>query len=132
MAVPKVLHNPIGYGLGQSGQTLGFTNQGGTSTVDNHLMTSLLEIGVIGPSAFTACSSIAAWLGARMYLTTTEREIELGGPLAIMFLVFFVIKTVLSQENNHSLVLLMLGMMLALSARAKRLVDADHLFPQLG
>ncbi len=132
MAMPKVLHNPIGYGLGQSGQTLGFVNQGGASTVDNHLITSLLDIGVLGTISFYGMFVIAAWLGARMYLTTKDREIELGGPLAVTFLVFFVIKTVLSQENNHPLVLLLLGMTLALSARARQLVDADHLFPQLG
>jgi len=132
MAVPRVAHNPIGYGLGQSGQTLGFTNQGGYTTVDNHIITSLLEIGVVGTLSFYGMFVIAATIGTRLYLTATERELELGGPLAIMFLVFFVIKTVLSQENNHSLVLLLLGMMLALSARAKRLIDPDRLFPTMG
>ena len=130
MAVPKVLHNPIGHGLGQSGSVLGFTNQAGATSVDNHFITSLLDIGVIGTAAFYSMFVIAAWLGARIFLTTTERELELGGPLAIMFLVFIMIKTVLSQENNHSLILLMLGMMLALSARAKKLIDANRLFPK--
>ena len=131
LAVPKVLHNPIGHGLGQSGSVLGFTNQGGAMTVDNHFITSLIDIGVIGTVSFYSMFLIAAWLGARMFLTTSDREIELAGPLAIMFLVFFIIKTVLSEENNHSLVLLLLGMMMALWARSKKLVDADDLFPRV-
>ena len=131
MAVPKVLHNPIGHGLGQSGTVLGFTNQGGYMTVDNHFITSLLDIGVVGTAAFYGMFAIAAWLGARLYLSTADREVELAGPLAIMFLVFILIKSVLSQENNHSLVLLLLGMQVALWARGRKLVDADDVFPRL-
>ena len=72
---------------------------------------------------------VAAWLGIRLYLTTADREAELAGPLAAMFLVFVVVKSVLSEENNHSLVLLLLGMLLALSARERKLIDADNPFP---
>ncbi len=131
LAVPKVAHNPIGYGLGQSGSVLGFTNQGGAMTVDNHIITTLIDLGVVGTLGFYGMFVIAAWLGARLFLTTADREIELAGPLGIMFLVFVVVKTVLSEENNHGLVLLLLGMMAALWARAQKLVDADDLFPRV-
>jgi len=129
MAVPKVLANPIGHGLGQSGNVLGFANQAGAVTVDNHYITSLIDVGVPGTIAFYAMFIIAASLGVRLYLSTRDREVELAGPLAVMFIVFFLIKTVLSQENNHALVLLLLGMMVALWARDKGIVRYDDLLP---
>lgn len=128
MAIPKVLHNPIGHGLGQSGTVLGFANAGGYITVDNHYITTSLDLGVLGLVSFYGMFLIAAWIGIKMFVNTTDRETELAGPLAIMFLVFFVIKSVLSQDNNHSLVLLLLGMLVALWARERKLVDPETLF----
>ena len=47
-----------------------------------------------------------------------------------MFIIFIFIKTVLSQENNHPIVFLLLGMVAAFLARERGLVDADNLFPR--
>lgn len=129
MAVPKVLRNPLGYGLDQSGHVLGFVNQAGAVTVDNHYITSLLEIGVVGTLGFYGMFLVAAWLGVRLYLTTNDREMLLAGPLAVMFIGFVIEKSVLSQENNHSLVVLLLAMMLTLWGRARGLFDPDNPFP---
>ena len=129
LAVPKILANPVGHGLGQSGYTLGYANQAGMVSVDNHYISMLLDLGVLGALGFYGMFLVAAWLGVRLYLTTADRETELAGPLAAMFLVFVVVKSVLSEENNHSLVLLLLGMLLALSARERKLTDADNPFP---
>lgn len=129
MAIPKVLHNPIGHGLGQSGTVLGFANLGGFITVDNHYITTSLDLGILGLFSFYGMFLIGAWTGVKMFIDTTDRETELAGPLAMMFIVFFVIKSVLSQENNHSLVMLFLGMLIALRARDLKLVDPKHLFP---
>ena len=128
-AMPKIMNHPLGHGLGQSGTALGVVNAGGIISVDNHFITTGLDLGFLGLIGFYGMFIAAVWIGLRTYLTTHDRETELAGPLAVMFLVFFMIKTVLSQENNHPLVLLLLGMMIALAARERRLVDPDNLFP---
>ena len=125
MAIPKVISNPIGHGLSTSGETLGFRSPSGFLTVDNHYITTALDLGVLGLFSFYGMFLIAAWTGIKLFITTADRENELAGPLGMMLLVFFVIKSVLSQENNHTLVLLLLGMMMALCARERALVDPD-------
>ena len=117
MAVPKVIANPIGHGTGQSGQVLGFVNLGGYMTIDNHYLTTVLDLGVVGLFAFYGMFGFATWSGIGLYIRARNREMELAGPLSIMFLEFFVIKSVLSEEVNHALVFLLLGMMMALKAR---------------
>lgn len=129
MAIPKVLHNPIGYGLGRSGATLNFVSISGFITVDNNYITTVLDVGVIGLVSLFGLYFSGAYNGVRMFLTTRDREIELAGPLGVMLLAFCVIKWVLSSENNHGLVFLMLGMMMALKARDLNLVPTDGTFP---
>ena len=121
LAIPKIMSNPVGHGLGQSGSVLNYVSPSGIVTVDSHYITSLLDIGLVGAAAFYGMFLIAAWVGARTFLKTHERELELAGPLASMFLIFVVTKSVLSEETNHSLVLLMLGMFAALHARERKL-----------
>lgn len=126
LAVPKVVANPIGHGLGQSGTVLNFISPAGITTVDDHYVTTLLDLGVVGTLGFYGMFLVAAWLGLRAYLTTTDRETELAGPLAAMCMIFLVVKSVLSEEVNHSLVLLLVGMLMALRARDLRLDTLDR------
>ena len=130
IAIPKIAANPIGHGLGQSGDVLGYVNQAGVMSVDNHYLTTLLDLGVVGAIGFYGMFLVGGWVGARLYLTTSDRETELAGPLAAMCCVFVVVKSVLSEENNHSLVVLLLGMLVTLLARERKLFDPDNLFPR--
>ena len=132
MAVPKLEANPIGHGLGQSGYVLGYVNPAGIVSVDSHYLTTLLDLGIPGALGFYGMFLVGGVLGARLYLTTADRETELAGPLGAMCLVFVVIKAVLSEENNHSLVMLFLGMLVALWARERQLYDPDNPFPPGG
>ena len=129
-AIPKILNNPVGHGIGQSAQVLGLGNQAGMLSVDNHYITTGLDFGFLGLFGLYGMFVVAVWTGLRLYLASSDREVELAGPLAVMFVVFLFIKSVLSQENNHSIVFLLLGMLIALLARERRLVDADNLFPR--
>ncbi len=125
LAIPKVLANPIGHGRGASGNVLGFVSVGGMITVDNHYITTLIDLGVAGAIGFYGMFAFGAWIGVRIFLRSSDRESELAGPLGAMCLVFLVTKTVLSEEYNHSLVILLLSMLLALWARERGLVDPD-------
>lgn len=128
MAIPKVATYPIGHGLGQSGTVLGFVSPNGQLTVDNHYLTTLLDLGIPGAIGLYGMFVSISFLGIIVYLKTDDRENELIGPAAIMCFNFFVIKSVLSQEQNHSLAFLLLGMVVALRARAMKLIDPDDLF----
>jgi len=129
------LHNQIGYGLDQCGTVLGFTNPGGYLTIDSGFISTVLDIGVIGFFSFFGLCGLAAYHGARLFLQSTDRELQLGGPLAVTMIVFITIKFVLSQENNHYIVYLLIAMQIAFLARQRKLVDADgvvHPRPPLG
>ena len=130
MAVPRIIRNPIGYGLGRNGHVLGFRNQMGFTTVDNDYITTVLDLGVVGIVAlFGGLYMGGAYTGVRLFLDAPDRESELAGPIASSLIAFIVIKWVLSQENNHGLVFLLLAMMLALKARDLKLVPADGSYP---
>jgi hypothetical protein len=117
MAIPKVLHNPLGYGLGNSGQVLGFTNPGGFLTIDSGLLTTVLDFGIAGVVAFFGLLLAAVRQGIIVYLETDDPEVSLAGPTAIAILVFFVIRFVLSQQNNYSIGFVFLGLVMGLLAR---------------
>ena len=130
MAIPKIATHPLGYGINMGAGVLGFTAPNGLVTVDNYYLNTLLDLGYPGAIGFYGMFSVAAWLGGRIYLKTKDRESELAGPLGIVCLNFVILKSVLSQENNHSLVFLLLGMMAAFWARERGLFDPDNLFPR--
>ncbi|QYE33202.1 O-antigen ligase family protein (plasmid) [Polymorphobacter sp. PAMC 29334] len=117
MAIPRVVHNPVGYGLSNSGLVLGYTNPAGFNTVDSFVITTVIDLGVVGLFSFYGMLVLAARRGVGVYLRSTDPEIRLAGPAAISVVVFAVISLVLSQENNMPLMFLLAGVIFALSAR---------------
>lgn len=117
MAIPKVLKNPIGYGLGTSGGVLGFTNPGGFLTIDSGLLTVVLDQGIAGMVAFFGLLFAAVRRGVIVFMNSTDPEISLAGPAAIAVLNFITIRFVLSQEDNFPIAFLLLGLIMALVAR---------------
>jgi hypothetical protein len=125
MAIPKIETHPLGHGINQAAGVLGFTSPNGRLTVDNYYLNTLLDLGFPGAIGFYGMFLLAAWLGARVYLTTVDRESELAGPLAIVCVNFVILKSVLSEEHNHSLIFLLLGMLVALWAREQGLYNPE-------
>lgn len=123
MAIPKVLKNPIGHGGANSGTVLGFKAPGGQVTVDSHYLTTLLDFGVIGFVCWYGMILTGSWLGYRIYLSSTDPESDLAGPTSVALAVFFVSKSVLSQEETHSLVFILVPLVLCLRARQLGIVD---------
>jgi len=117
MAYPKIVRNPIGYGMGNSGGVLGFTNPGGYLTIDNGVIAVALDQGIAGAFAFIGLLFAAVRRGVIVYLNSHDPEISLAGPAAIALLNFIVIRWVLAQENNFPVAFLLLGMILGLVAR---------------
>lgn len=117
--MPKIAANPLGYGVGQGGRTLGWTNLAGTLTIDSYWLTILLEIGVIGFFVFYGLILRGAFVAAKTALQAPdEQELRLLVPMSVALLNFVIVKMVFSQDANHPLIFMILGAVVALTYRA--------------
>lgn len=122
----KIWQSPLfGFGAGQGGQKLGFTNAGGTLTIDSYYLSILLDYGFIGFFVFYGMMMVAIAQGAKIAMAGITKEHHLGAALSIFLLVFLVTKAVLSQEANHPLIFMAMGAVVGL----KYLIQADRLNP---
>jgi hypothetical protein len=117
-AVREFKQWPFGSGLGEAGELVGYFDQAGRLSLDSYYITILLDYGLIGFIAFYGMFIVAIMKAIRLGLETDDEETELLIPLGIMLTVFVVIKGVLSQEDNHTLVFMALGAAVALYHRA--------------
>ncbi|MEW5684995.1 MAG: O-antigen ligase family protein [Pseudomonadota bacterium] len=121
MGMPKVLKNPLGYGIGQGGKALGFKNLAGVGSIDSYWLSVLLEIGVVGFLVFYGLMLRGAFTAARTLVATNGKgEMRLLLPMAVALLNFIIVKMVLSQDANHPLIFMILGAVVALNYRAKQ------------
>lgn len=120
--IPMVLRNPIGHGVGQGAETLGNTNPAGTLTIDTYYLLIGLEYGVIGFLAYYGMFVIATIRAGKLALALPEgdREVSLLVPLTVALTNFIIIKSIFSNEDNHPLAFMMLGMVFALASRAPK------------
>jgi O-antigen ligase len=122
--LPMVLNNPIGHGMGQGAVTLGYYNPDGFLTIDTYYLAVALEYGLLGFIAYYLIFILAAWRGAKLGAQNmSDPDISYLLPIAIAFVNFLISKSVFSQQENHPLVFILLGMASALSFRA---VDKDR------
>lgn len=120
MTWPKLFRNPLGYGVGEGGATLGFRSPSGILTIDSYYISVLLELGVVGFLIYYGLLLRAIWVASKVASTSRDHaETDLLMPLAVSLITFFIVKSVLSQDANHPLVFMMLGAVVALTYRAK-------------
>jgi O-antigen ligase len=116
---PKILERPLfGHGSGLGAETLGFTNLAGVLTIDTYWLSALLEFGVVGAGALLGMIVWVFVAGAKAYSAPAHGISRLGGPIAVSLLTFFIVKSVLSQADNHLLVFVMMAMMLIVARGA--------------
>ncbi len=122
--LPLIAKNPLGYGAGQSGDVLGFKT-GSFQTIDNYYLSIVLEYGIIGFILYYGLLLFMMYLSARAVLFTpkdTDPEQDFIVPIAIALAVFIVVKLVFSQQDNHPLIYMMMGMLMALFLRIRQTV----------
>lgn len=120
-----ILQHPWGHGIGRAAETLGYTNGAGVVTIDTYFISVGLETGIIGFFAYFSAFVAAIWLGSRVALRHgKEAQVVWIAPAVISLINFVVIKSILSQQENHPLAFAMLGMVVALVYRAGRLSEA--------
>ena len=120
MAVPKVLKWPFGNGIGEGANALGYTNAGGTLTIDSYYLSIALEYGILGFFVYYGLIMTGVWQAVKHALRSSMEEAELLVPLAVALTVFIIVKGVLSQDDSHSVIFMMLGMVAALTARVNQ------------
>lgn len=128
MAPPVILRRPIfGYGGGRGADALGYTTPSGGVTIDTYILSIVLDYGVVGFLIFYGAILYAGIKIATILFNLSNKpqsaeEEEIGYllPLAVMLAQFLFIKTVLSQEENHSILFMMYGAIFALYWRFKK------------
>jgi hypothetical protein len=120
MAIPLVLRNPLGYGIGRGAETLNY-QPFGFVTIDSYYILIMLEFGVFGFIIYYSIILVGIFKAAKIALSSSYLDSEQGlaAPIFISLFVFFIIKSVFSQPDNVGLVSLMLVMLIALNQRTK-------------
>ena len=119
--IPLVLRTPWGHGMGQGGIALNYRLPDGTLTIDTYYLALALDQGILGFLIYFGMFLLAIYLAGRAYLEIDDPEIAYLGPVAASLVAFIVIKSVFSQYDNHPLIFLELGVVIALLAKARDL-----------
>jgi O-antigen ligase len=126
MGLPLIAKNPLGYGMGKAASVLNFRLPGGQLTIDNYYLSLALEFGVLGLAAFVAFIGLSMYLSAKHVLTSKLPSSDNRFYLAIFqsLLAFFVIKSVFSQQDNHPIIFMIVGLLLALLSQEPDIREA--------
>jgi hypothetical protein len=122
LGIPKIVSHPWGYGVGQGGETLGFAPFGMLS-IDNYYLDVALEYGMQGFFVYYGLFIVAMHYCLKLIfsLRSLAREVEMLLPISISLATYFIIKSSFSEESNHPLAFMMLGMVVALVSRVSPL-----------
>ena len=120
MAIPKVARRPLnGYGAGQGGRALGWTNPAGMPSIDSYVLLLLMNYGVIGFGALVYMFGYAAYSGVRIG-TQQVGELTAVLPAAVAIIVWMFSRIVLSQEDTNAVAYMLAAMVFAAMYRAQR------------
>jgi hypothetical protein len=121
MGMPKIFDRPWGYGLGMGAVTLNYRPYG-VLTIDSYYLLMLLEVGVVGFLLYYGMLLSAIGYGASALWKRRGLAGETGliAPATIALCAFVVEKAVFSEQDNHPLAFMLMGMVAALAYRARQ------------
>lgn len=119
LGIPKILTHPWGYGIGKGSEALGFSD--GFSTIDSYYLAIALEYGVIGFIVYYGMMFFALYLAGMRTISSEPLKDEnaILIPIGIALANFIVVKSVFAQADNHPIIFMILGMLVALLYRFK-------------
>jgi len=122
MGIPKIIANPIGHGIGVGADALGYRTPAGVLTIDSYYLVLLLEYGVIGFAIWCSLIGLSIFYAGKygMNYKGESRDLAFLVPTSLALFNFFVIKSVFAQQDNHPLVFIMMGMVVALIYRMRQ------------
>ncbi|HEY9236149.1 MAG TPA: O-antigen ligase family protein [Phenylobacterium sp.] len=120
-AIPLILKHPLGHGMGQGAEALGHRNPVGILTIDTYYMTIGLDYGIMGMVAFYGMLIATIYYTGKYAISILPKsnDVALLMPLSVALVNFLVIKSVFSQQDNHPIIFMMIGMAAALVYRAR-------------
>jgi O-antigen ligase len=130
-AIPEILTNPAGHGMGSIERVVPSYNPAGEFTIDSYPINLLVEYGVIGFLAFAGFFILAVYVGLQTYFRAGNREEELSGAAAIGLFTFLVTTTVLSTEINFTIAFLLAGLIVGLAYRQKKRLAEESPAPEV-
>lgn len=111
---------PWGHGIGRAAEALGFTDLEGFLTIDSYYLSVALEVGIFGFIAYYGAFMLSIWAGVRISLEATKNEQTAWlVPTTLALINYVVIKSVLSQQENHPIAFALLGLAMALTQQAR-------------
>jgi hypothetical protein len=117
---PKIFARPWGHGYGTGASVLGFYDPGGLLTIDSYTLNILLELGFAGLFLFAGMFVSTITYSAKAVSQSEDREVAYLVPVAIACFNFLIIKMVLAQSTNHSLLFIYMGLASGIVYRARQ------------
>ncbi len=119
MGLPKVWARPWGYGLGNSGEVVGYA-PAGFYTLDSDYLSKLIEFGILGSLIYYAIFLVSAFNAGRATLGAPPQsgETDLLAPLTASMVINFILKSVFASAADDPIIFMFLGMIIALRYRA--------------
>jgi hypothetical protein len=109
-----ILRSPlIGYGPRQGGNAIPQTG-GGRASIDNYFLSIALDYGFLGFIPFYWMLLLAMHRAFMIAIRDVTRDNNIALVILTTLTSFLMIKGVLSEDDNHSIAFLMLGMLMAL------------------
>jgi len=126
-AFDKIWGSPVfGFGAGNGGPKIGFTNGEGVVTIDSYYLMILMDYGFLGFLVYYGMFVYAIVVCGKISIQSPSANTRrLAAVIAIFAAEFFVIKSVLAQEANHPLAFVMLGAVATVAYSAKKRQDED-------
>jgi hypothetical protein len=129
-ALPLIINRPLnGYGVGHAALTVRWTTPGGDVSLDSYLITLLVDYGVIGFGLYVALIVSGIVYGLQLGAKSNNNEIGYAGAAAVALCIWFVCQSVLSQEDNASLIFMMLAIIAAARWRENE-TQTEHIVNQ--
>lgn len=120
MAIPEMIKNPVGHGMGSVSSVVPYRNMAGVFTIDSYPINLLIEYGVPGFLAFVGFFALAAGIGIHVYLHAKTDDEQVAGAAAIGIISFMITRTILSSEGGQGLAFGFAGIIVGLWYRQKQ------------
>ena len=129
LGIPKIIKHPLGHGPGEGGSALGYTNLAGEATVDSYWLNVFLDYGFGGFVCFFGLLGYAAYRATIIASRHPTGELSLALPVATAIMAFIVTRYVLILTDNMTLIMMMVGMVVALDYRDRQLSKRTDVRP---
>ncbi|TNE42881.1 MAG: O-antigen ligase domain-containing protein [Sphingomonadales bacterium] len=117
--MPLLAKRPLfGYGPMQGGAVLNYTNAAGEVSIDSGVLAVLLNYGLVGFFLYFGMIIFLIVHGMRTGFAAKDWESSFAMPAASCLIVWLATRLVLAQEDNYSLIFMVMALLLTLIYRA--------------